>query len=122
MSLKQAIQRGISAWEREDYEAALATFREVLAVSPSFADLHNKCGLCLAMLGDVPGALAEFEAALAINANYAEAHLNRGIVLNELGRHDDAVRAFARAGQLWDARAPRARAEHLCLRAARAAA
>ena len=100
VTLKQTIQRGISAWEREDYEAALAAFREVLAVNPKFADLHNKCGLCLAMMDDLEGALAEFDAALAINDNYAEAHLNRGIVLNELGRNDEAAEAFARAGKL----------------------
>lgn len=100
MSLKSRIQRGVSAWEREDYESALATFREVLAENPRFADVHNKAGLCLAMLGDMEGALVAFDAALALNAAYAEAHLNRGIVLNELGQHDEAQLAFDRAGKL----------------------
>ena len=100
MSLKQTIQRGISAWEREDYQAALTTFREVLAINPRMADLRNKSGLCLAMLDDPEGALVEFDAAIALNSGYAEAHLNRGIVLNELGRNDEAVEAFAKAGQL----------------------
>ena len=101
MSFKQTIQRAVSAWEREDYETALATFREVLARNPRFADIQNKAGLCMAMLGDLEGALAAFDAAIALNAGYAEAHLNRGIVLNELGRHEEAQRAFARAGQLY---------------------
>jgi tetratricopeptide (TPR) repeat protein len=100
MSIKSVVQRGISAWEREDYEAALATFREVLAKNPGFADLHNKAGLCLAMLGDYEAALVEFDAALALNASYAEAHLNRGIVLNELGKHVEAQESFSRAGRL----------------------
>ena len=100
MSLKQTIQRAISAWEREDYETALATFREVLAQNPNFADVRNKAGLCLAMLGDMEGALAEFDAALRLNSGYAEAHLNRGIVLNELGKHEEAQQAFSRAGKL----------------------
>ncbi len=100
MSLKQTIQRAISAWEREDYETALATFREVLDRNPNFPDLHNKAGLCLAMLGDSEGAVAEFDAAIALNAGYAEAHLNRGIILNDLGEHEAAQEAFSRAGQL----------------------
>jgi tetratricopeptide (TPR) repeat protein len=100
MSLKNTIQRGISAWERDDYETALATFREVLAQNPRFADLHNKAGLCLAMLGDYQGALESCDAALALNSGYAEAHLNRGIVLNELGKHEEAQEAFTRAGKL----------------------
>jgi tetratricopeptide (TPR) repeat protein len=100
VSLKQLVQRGVSAWEREDYETALLTFREVLGQNPKFADLHNKSGLCLAMLGDLEGALKEFDAALALNHAYAEAHLNRGIVLNELGRHEAAQEAFEEAGKL----------------------
>jgi tetratricopeptide (TPR) repeat protein len=94
------IERGISAWEREDYDAALATFREVLAENPGFADIHNKAGLCLAMLGDYEAALIEFDAALALNPAYAEAHLNRGIVLNELGKPEEAQEAFNRATKL----------------------
>ncbi len=78
-----AVARGISAWERDDFESALATFEEVLEAHPYFADVHNKAGLCLAMLGRTEQALGHFEAALAINAAYAEAHLNRGIILNE---------------------------------------
>ena len=100
VSLNQLIQRGISAWEREDYETALATFREVLDENPGFADIQNKAGLCMAMLGDVEGALGAFDAALALNPGFAEAHLNRGIMLNELGDHDAGQEAFAKAGEL----------------------
>ena len=100
LQLKQLIQRAISAWELEDYEEALAIFREVLDENPSFADIHHKAGLCLAMLGDPEGALRSFDAALALNSGYAEAHLNRGIVLNELGDHEAAHEAFSQAGAL----------------------
>ena len=100
MSLKLLVQRAISAWEREDYETALVTFREVLDQNPRFADVHNKAGLCLAMLGDMTGALGEFDEAVRLNSGYAEAHLNRGIVLNELGKHDEAQDAFSKAGAL----------------------
>ena len=62
--------------------------------------MHNKAGLCLAMLGRLEEALGHFDAALGENPSYAEAHLNRGIVLNDLGRHDEAQDAFARAGEL----------------------
>lgn len=94
------VARGISAWERDDFESALETFRSVLADHPGFADVHNKAGLCLAMLGRPEEALEHFEAALEQNAAYAEAHLNRGIILNDLGRHEEAAEAFSRAGEL----------------------
>ena len=50
--VKQRIERGVSAWERADYQAALNDFQTVLADDPAFPDVHNKAGLCLAMLGD----------------------------------------------------------------------
>ncbi len=99
-ALQRTIARGISAFEQEDYQAALEVFQEVLGRHPNFADVHNKAGLCHAMLGERDSALLCFEAALALNEAYAEAHLNRGIVLNDLGRHDEARRAFDRAGEL----------------------
>lgn len=94
------VARGVSAWERDDFESALATFEDVLEEHPYYADVHNKAGLCLAMLGRTKQSLGHFEAALAINAAYAEAHLNRGIILNELGRHEEAQEAFDQAGEI----------------------
>ncbi|MFQ5537020.1 MAG: tetratricopeptide repeat protein [Gemmatimonadota bacterium] len=98
--IRQIVARGVSAWERDDFESALETFRKVLEEHPYFADVHNKAGLCLAMMGRPDEALKHFEAALDINSSYAEAHLNRGIILNELGRHEEARAALERAGEL----------------------
>ena len=73
---------------------------EVLEAFPEFADVQNKAGLCLAMLGRTEEALVRFEHAVETNPSYAEAHLNLGIVLNDLGRHDEAHQAFRTAGDL----------------------
>lgn len=100
---KQRISLAVGAWEREDYSAALELFEGVLDQYPSFPDVHNKTGLCKAMLGDSRGALDEFERAVELAPTYAEAHLNRAIILNELGRHEEAQEAFDEAGRL-DAR------------------
>jgi len=94
------VARGVNAWDRDEFESALATFRDVLAEHPYFADVHNKAGLCLAMMNRPDEALVHFDAALQLNPAYAEAHLNRGIILNELGRHDEAHAALSRAGEL----------------------
>ena len=97
---RQIVARGVSAWERDDFESALETFQSVLADFPQFADVQNKAGLCLAMLGRLKEALERFDAALENHPSYAEAHLNRGIILNDLGRHEEAQQAFSRAGEL----------------------
>ena len=98
--VREVVAKGVSAWERDDFETALTTFRGVLQEHPYFADVHNKAGLCLAMLNRPDEALAHFDEALKLNPAYAEAHLNRGIVLNELGRHDEAQAALTRASEL----------------------
>lgn len=97
---RQTVARGVSAWERDDFESALETFQGVLDKYPEFADVQNKAGLCLAMLGRLDEALDRFDAALSQNPSYAEAHLNRGIILNDLGRHEEAREAFGKAGEL----------------------
>jgi tetratricopeptide (TPR) repeat protein len=98
--VKKRIEWGVSAWEQGDFQAALESFQTVLAENPSFPDVHNKAGLCLAMLGDPKGALEAFDRALVISETYAEAHLNRAIVLQELGRFEEARRHLIRADEL----------------------
>lgn len=99
-TVQQRIARGMAAWERDDYEAALAVFQEVLQDHPDFADVHNRMGLCLAMSGRHAEALAAFQEAVRLAPTYAEAHLNRGIVLTELGRHEEAQAAFDESSRL----------------------
>lgn len=98
--VQHRIAEGVHAWEREAYDEALAIFDEVLRTHETFPDVHNRRGLCLAILGRLDEALAAFDRAVQLAPTYAEAHLNRGIVLKDLGRADAAQSAFDRAGEL----------------------
>lgn len=93
-SVDKRIAQGKFAWEQEEYEQALEIFQEVLLERPKLPDVHNKVGLCRAMLGDLEGALEALDYAIEIAPMYAEAHANRGIILTETGRHDEAQAAF----------------------------
>lgn len=97
---KRRLSEGVNAWDRQDYEGALEVFRALVDDFPGFADVHNRVGLCLAMLDRPDEALAAFDEALGLNPSYAEAHLNRGIVLTETGRHGEAQEAFDEASRL----------------------
>ena len=99
-SLRQIMAQGVAAWESDDFENAYRHFRGILDEHPDFADVRNKAGLCLAMMGDMEDALTEFDEALKLNDGYAEAHLNRAIVLNDLGQFEEASEAFHRANAL----------------------
>ncbi len=99
-NVRQRLSQGIHAWDREDYDEALGVFQEILEEHPGFADVHNRVGLCFAMLDRPDDALEAFGRALELNPTYAEAHLNRGIVLTEVGRHAEAQEAFDEASRL----------------------
>lgn len=98
--VQQLIAQGVNAWDREDYEEAIRVFDAVLAERDTFPDVHNKLGLCLAVLGRLEEALEAFDRAVELAPTYAEAHLNRGIVLKDLGRGEAAQVAFDVAGRL----------------------
>ncbi len=100
--LDELIVRGSHALDRGELAAALLDLRKVLEERPNFADVRNRVGLCLALLGDLDAALEEFGLALDVNPNYREAALHRAIVLNELGRYEEARDAFAQVQTLDD--------------------
>ena len=99
-SVRQTMAFGNAAWEQDDFAAAYEHFRAILQDHPNFADIRNRAGLCLAMMGDPEGALEQFDEALEVNDSYAEALMNRAIVLNDLNRHDEASECFHRASAL----------------------
>jgi tetratricopeptide (TPR) repeat protein len=99
-NLRLLIARANAAWERDDYESALADFEGVLATHPDFPDIRNWAGVCQAMLGRPEGALREFDQAIRLNPRYAEAHLNRAVILSELGRSDEVGESVMRLREL----------------------
>ncbi len=99
-TLRALVARGAAALEQEEFGRALALFDTVVESRPGFPDVHNRRGLCLAMLGRPDEALEAFEEAVRIAPGYAEAHLNRGILLQQLGRHDAAKVALGQASHL----------------------
>lgn len=100
LTAEQRIDRAVSAFQRHDYREALEDLEKVLDEKPTFPDVWNKAGLCLAMLGDLEDALQRLDHAVELAPDYAEAHLNRAIVLNSLGRFAEAEKAFASASSL----------------------
>lgn len=99
-TIRQRIEQGNLAFQQENFEEAKEIFEEVLLQNPKFPDVHNKMGLCRAMLGDEEGAVESFDTALGLAPDYAEAHANRGIILTELGRHDEARESFEKSSAL----------------------
>ncbi len=68
---------GNAAWEQDDFAVAYEHFSTILQDHPNFADVRNRAGLCLAMMGDLEGALEQFDEALRVNDSFSEAEIPR---------------------------------------------
>ena len=59
--------------------ASLARYRELVALEPEDADLHNNFGILLARSGDFDSAISQFEAALKLNPGHQAARGNLAV-------------------------------------------
>ena len=71
--------------EAGDIEAALATYRKVVALKPGSYKAHNNLGVALKRKGDLEPAVRSFSRALELNPDFAQAAGNRGWAYVEQG-------------------------------------
>jgi tetratricopeptide (TPR) repeat protein len=81
-------------------EAAIACYRELLALDPSDEVARSTLGNLLMEKGDAAGASDEFERLVEIDPANAEAWFNLGFVYEQRDRLADAERCFRRAVEL----------------------
>lgn len=90
------------ARESTDRAAAIALYRQYVALEPRDPWGYIALGDALARSGDVSGALAQYDAAERIAPNERDVHVGRARVLARADRTDDAIAAYER----WLARTP----------------
>lgn len=83
--IKQLLDMGRAAFEKNDYARALAFFSEILGESGQFADVYNMLGVIFYDKGNYPAARTAFRRALEINPDFSDAALNLIITLNDMG-------------------------------------
>jgi predicted O-linked N-acetylglucosamine transferase (SPINDLY family) len=81
-------------------DAAIACFRQAVAIRPDNVDAHNNLGILFANLGRDAEAAAAFRAVIALQPGDADARSNLGIVLGRQGRVDEAAGALRAAVEL----------------------
>jgi Flp pilus assembly protein TadD len=91
------LNRGAVLQELEQWEEALASYEQALALHPAFAAVYFNRGNALQNLQRLDEALASYNQAIAIQPDYHDAWLNRGNVLKELNRLDEARASYDRA-------------------------
>jgi tetratricopeptide (TPR) repeat protein len=97
LTLPQALQQALAAYQRRDWVEAERICRLVLNTQADYFDALNLLGIIAAQTQRAQEAVALLERAAGANPNNASAHNNLGNTLKELNRLDDALRSYDRA-------------------------
>ena len=97
---KQAFDSGVSAFQKGDYDRAIADYTEAIRLDPKHAKAYNNRALAYDAKGDFDKAIADLTEAIKADPNYAQAHRNRGVVYGEKGDRDKMIADFTEAIRL----------------------
>ncbi|WP_434685455.1 protein kinase domain-containing protein [Pseudanabaena minima] len=86
--------RGITKYELEDKQGAIADFSKAIRFKPDFAIAFSNRGIAKYELGDKQGAMSDFTEAICLKPDFANAFYGRGIVKYELGDKQSAINDF----------------------------
>jgi tetratricopeptide (TPR) repeat protein len=89
--------RGEDKYQKGDYQGAIATYTQAIALNPNYAQAYHNRGNARSKLGDNQGAVADYNQALRINPNYVLAYNNRGLARFKLGDKQGAVADYNQA-------------------------
>src|SRR5262249_22119562 len=90
---------------KQEYDAAIAAFREALRLDPKYAKAHYNLGNVLRDKKDYGAAIAAYKEAIRLDPDYAEATCNLGHVFRDQGRFEEAVKFLKRGHELGSRRA-----------------
>jgi tetratricopeptide (TPR) repeat protein len=97
LSLPQAMQRALAAFQRGEQREAEHLCRLVLDVKPEYFDALYLLGIIAGQAGKTQEATELLSRALSVNPNSADVYYNRGVALGELKRLAEALQSYERA-------------------------
>ncbi len=86
--------QGLSLFRKGSYDAAIATYTQIIQRKPKNADAYFNRGLAHKNLGRTDQALSNYETALALDSAHRRAYLNRANILYDQGLYVAAVRDY----------------------------
>lgn len=97
LTVEGYIREGITKFDQEDYDGAMADYNRALALRPDDSDALYNLGLAKSGKQDFAGAIAEFDQVLAQNPGDADACLSRGGAKFSLQDYAGAIADYDRA-------------------------
>jgi tetratricopeptide (TPR) repeat protein len=87
--------------QKQDYEAAIAAFRQAIAIKPDYPEAYYNLGIALSRQGKTDDAAAAYRKAASLRPDYGEAYENLGALLCDKVRdYPGAIAAFREAIKL----------------------
>jgi type II protein arginine methyltransferase len=88
---------GIVLHAQGKLDAAIASYRQAIALSPNQSAPHYYLGVTLAACGDMAGAAQSYQRAIQLDPAFGSAHISLGNVMHHLNRLGEAEASY-RAG------------------------
>jgi len=95
----ETLQKAELLVARQNWDGAIAAYREAIAASPNDASLSNRLGICYQRKGDAKAARAAYKKALDLRKDYPEAWNNLGTIDHARGKYKQAISAYSKAIQ-----------------------
>jgi len=99
-AIDQLFARGLGQMQAADYEQALATFSDIVARKPAFAEGWNKRATLYFLIGENDKSLRDCDEVLKRNPNHFGALSGAGQIHLRLGHPEQALEFFKRALQI----------------------
>jgi tetratricopeptide (TPR) repeat protein len=97
LTLPQAMQRALTAFQRGEHREAEHLCRLVLDVKAEYFDALYLLGIIAGQVGKTQEATELLSKALSVNPTSADAYYNRGVALGELRRLPEALESYEQA-------------------------
>jgi Flp pilus assembly protein TadD len=94
-------QNANDAYDRGDYDKAIAEYTQAIRALPNLAILYSHRGDAYDEKGDYDKAIADFTEAIRINPNYANAYYGRGYTYIDKSDYDKAIADLNEAIRLY---------------------
>ena len=88
------ISEGLAQLNKDNYGAAISSFKEALRVRPDYAWVHSNLGDAYNFNGQYDAAISSFKEALRLRPNFAKAHYGLGVAYISAGNNGEALEEY----------------------------
>jgi tetratricopeptide (TPR) repeat protein len=93
--------QGLDQFKKGAYDAAVATYTQIIQRKPKDADAYFNRGLAYKNVGRTEQALSDYQAAIELDPAHRKAYFDRANILYHQGRYRDAIRDYFKSLRLF---------------------